>query len=992
MPVRTDIHVLPWYSPRIVLIDAPSQSVTVQDVYDTLRAWEDSENAHTYEIPIIDAGGKEPLGGGVLVGVTATLYNARLMFAARHTVVESGTATTADAAGATLADTAADFVAANLTPGDLVFNRTDQSWATILSVNTTELFTFGLQGGSDNQWELGDSHECFRIYECKIDGGNLVALDDVGAEMEVSYGTFGTRVRNTSAASATIAQLEIDQLVERIESLRPSHRATGLQFYWDPTQGDDGNDGISDSTAVKTFAKAQTLCVAGRHDVIVALDNNPAGPTVTYENLNITVRTLSLRGPGFGDSFKILPANNALPTLSIGVRSVAVSGLRVDGDAGGSASANILASGADLLLLEDIITEHGANDGVLVTNCRLAQLQNVIPESNARHGIYLSDDTYEARLYNCKSHGNGGDGIRLDGTNVDECTITGAETTIYDNDQGIYLGAGAVGTLLSTTITVTNNANGDVVDLGTDTNYSGAEHILAFGGIIHIDPDGESGTAYPRGTQGRPVNNLADALLIADKWSIEEIHFKGTIVVTTDVSGFRFQGASTIKQDILFLHPASTTDALRAELCTVTSTLSGTNHNLIRCIVANITGVDGIIDDCGLFGTIAPSATGEILCKQSNAADNPVIIDLSSGGAIRAEISGDVRVVNQTGAQACTFSMNFGTLDVQSSCTGGTIDVAGVALVNDDSAGTVVTNNAINPQTIRDAVWDESLSARTTFGTMGGAINNLVKGLYRGAVHVDLTSAFSGTDIPVGTPQQPVNNLADARTIADNLGFRKYVLYSALPLAGVDHTLWGFEGVNLASAVILSGEDVGQSIFQGCFVSGAVGAGNVLLAQCSVGALTGFQGTIASSALTPGGLSIVGQTSVTDCTSGVPGNDSPTITFADPAAGLNLRGYSGGIKFYGMAAGNIGTAEFVAGRCRFDTSCVGGEMNVRGIVSIPTDLTTIGTTVRLQAQIDESSIAASVWDALEASHSVNGSLGLAVARTRKVAGSLQSLL
>jgi hypothetical protein len=69
-------------SPRIITILAPTTEVTVQELVNALRDAEDDplnmEHDH-----LISAAGKEPLGGGVSVGITVTLLNAKVAFEAR---------------------------------------------------------------------------------------------------------------------------------------------------------------------------------------------------------------------------------------------------------------------------------------------------------------------------------------------------------------------------------------------------------------------------------------------------------------------------------------------------------------------------------------------------------------------------------------------------------------------------------------------------------------------------------------------------------------------------------------------------------------------------------------------------------------------------------------------------------------------------------------------------------------------------------------------
>lgn len=83
MAIRTDIISIDWStSPREVLIAISETEVNVQDLYDTCKHYEALPSG-VDELFLCDAGGKEPLGGGVLVGITVSLFNTVYVFADR---------------------------------------------------------------------------------------------------------------------------------------------------------------------------------------------------------------------------------------------------------------------------------------------------------------------------------------------------------------------------------------------------------------------------------------------------------------------------------------------------------------------------------------------------------------------------------------------------------------------------------------------------------------------------------------------------------------------------------------------------------------------------------------------------------------------------------------------------------------------------------------------------------------------------------------------
>jgi len=231
MAARTDITVDFELSPRIVTVAAPSVSVSLQDLHDTLVEIEDSIEGLQHPRLILSAG-KETLGGGVTVGITSTLQNAQIAFEARSTPNSSGNATSI---GTTvLTDTAATFITDGIARGALIINHTDSSVSTVLSVESeTSLTHAALQAGIANDWSIGDDYDITNEIQCTIDGGNLVAVDNNGADLNPVFPTVGTQIVKTASSSGTISNIDSisDNLQRFIESGRDSHQGYGNTYY-----------------------------------------------------------------------------------------------------------------------------------------------------------------------------------------------------------------------------------------------------------------------------------------------------------------------------------------------------------------------------------------------------------------------------------------------------------------------------------------------------------------------------------------------------------------------------------------------------------------------------------------------------------------------------------------------------------------------------------------------------------------------------------------
>lgn len=211
MTFRSDVHVHWAKSPRIVHLLAPATSITVQDIVDTLRQLE-AELGAIDDDSIIEATGKDDIGGGRFVGVTATLKNAKLFFGDRNIVLRTAAVTSTNTKQ--IIDTAADFIALGVQVGDMVANLNTLIGATVLGVvNSTTLEVHGIAGG----FTLGDAYRVWQVVNCEVTGGNLVALDVNGDPMKAVIGGTFTHALVSFATEAALLEGASDAVWETAE-------------------------------------------------------------------------------------------------------------------------------------------------------------------------------------------------------------------------------------------------------------------------------------------------------------------------------------------------------------------------------------------------------------------------------------------------------------------------------------------------------------------------------------------------------------------------------------------------------------------------------------------------------------------------------------------------------------------------------------------------------------------------------------------------------
>ena len=270
MAFRSDVIVDWSVSPRIVTVQAPSTEITIQDLLDTLRELE-QEMANIIFNSIISAAGKEALGGGVTVGITATLLDAQVAFEARLTPDVDSTVTTAGTT--THTDSAADFVTAGVQRGSVVINFSDGSISDVLNViDANNLTVVGLVGGAENDFDVGEDYAVFNVDQCNISGGNLVAVDDLDADISSVLPTFGTQVIRTASSSATLQELEAVQFSSYNGGVTVDVTSsnTGMTFPTGTLQAPVNN--FTDALAIADERGFDTFFIIGNATVDTGLD------------------------------------------------------------------------------------------------------------------------------------------------------------------------------------------------------------------------------------------------------------------------------------------------------------------------------------------------------------------------------------------------------------------------------------------------------------------------------------------------------------------------------------------------------------------------------------------------------------------------------------------------------------------------------------------------------------------------------------------------
>lgn len=249
-------------SPRLTRVKAPRTTFTAQDVVDTLRLEEESFAGQSNE-RLVDAAGKQDLGGGASVGITYALRNNQIQFEDRDTPAETGTITT-DSAGLiggriAVVDNTALFETNLVTRGSFIVNWTDQTIVSVQEViSETELRVRPPTSGITNDYTIGDAYSVFNVERVDLTGGNATAVDDLAASIDPivpSVGTYALVTLSTSASiveglSAAAIQAKVDDIhgqMRRAIYINTGNLVNGNGYQQTPYN--NWTDGIDDAEA-----------------------------------------------------------------------------------------------------------------------------------------------------------------------------------------------------------------------------------------------------------------------------------------------------------------------------------------------------------------------------------------------------------------------------------------------------------------------------------------------------------------------------------------------------------------------------------------------------------------------------------------------------------------------------------------------------------------------------------------------------------------------
>jgi len=235
---------------------------------------------------------------------------------------------------------------------------------------------------------------------------------------------------------------------------------------------------------------------------------------------------------------------------------------------------------------------------------------------------------------------------------------------------------------------------------------------------------------------------------------------------------------------------------------------------------------------------------------------------------------------------------------------------------------------------------------------------------YNGGVTVDLNSSYTGTDHPVGTPREPVNNFEDALLIIERVGLPKkfFVVGDAVINNANDFTNYVFVGDSESKTtftIMADATTIGCEFYD-ALVTGVLDGMNEIV-NCIVKDLTYFNGKIYGCGLL-GDIVLDGGADgvIGDCYT-VDQDNPPAIDMGGSGQDLAMPNYSGllTIKNFTGPTNDVGIG-LAAGAIILDPTITAGNIIIGGSGLCEENYTSI-TSINLAGLNSPAGTANAVW-------------------------------
>lgn len=763
---------------------------------------------------------------------------------------------------------------------------------------------------------------------CNLIGGNLVSVDTDGiTPIDSVYPTAYVTVAKTSSASATLQEQDALQ-----------YASYGGGVTVDVAAGAPGTE-YPLGTAEHPVSNIQDA-------VVIAATK---GFTTLMINGNITLSTgdviddYTIKGQGAGRS--TITIDPAASILNVEILHATVTGT-LDGDT---------------IIRDCIIGPLDYVNGFIYTSGIVASV--ITLGGGAQASIIDCYSNVAGSATPSIDMGGSGQSLILRGYSggIEFTNKTGVDPISVDMESGHAKVASSctAGVINIRGVCKITDASGIGCIVDTTGKVTTGDDTIALAGRVFLDSTSSySGTAFPHGTHGYPVNNLADAVAIANNSGVTSIFLGSDYTTdgTENIAGFNIEGKAAHITTFVVTAGTTTTDSTFSFM-TVSGDLDG-NNEISDSHVGNITGFSGEMRVCALKGTVTLGGGGDSRfadCSVHSTLINPIVNCNGPGQNVMfINYTGRLIIQNLQGTDEVGIGLDAGEITLDASNTGGTITVSGIGTLTDNSAGATVIDALVNAGTggggsTPQEIWEYSTRTLTEGGGAGLTPEQsalLDRTAYIGAKVYINTELLAVGD---GSQATPFNDFNTGKDYAEANGILNLVF---LGTTTVTSNMKGFvvEGLGVAT-INFNGQDCDKSKFFQCTLTGNY-LGTIIAQDCIITGgldLDGFfeKCMMLGTTTCRDGSNVL----VANCFSGIPGILHPVISMNGTGSSLlSVRNYSGGLELADCnGVTDEVTIEMSQGNLTLANTCTDGTVVVRGLAKF-IDNSGVGCTV-----VDETS-------------------------------------
>ena len=595
-------------------------------------------------------------------------------------------------------------------------------------------------------------------------------------------------------------------------------------------------------------------------------------------------------------------------------------------------------------------------------------IRNAIKEIEASEEGIVWDDTHQHN------------------TTVDLFGVTYARTIEYLNPASITF---TPDTQWSVRLEGSNNNMGDI-EAGIlnqnqvqviPTNSAGLIDLeiltsSAFQGQCVVSPTrGQTGTTKPIGTFERPSDNMVDALSIAVREGLPKFLMTEDITLNEDFSlGYSFLCSSP--NNVVTIQSGANVTGCNFTNLTLNGELDGLN--LVRdCSLQAVTALSGFVEKTAFQSTV--STAGDVFiaeCYSQVAGTGYPVFTTGVDNLIFRDYHGSLGISGMTGG-IHTVEMYGGKLNLDATCTGGTIYLRGNYTEAPINLGTTLIVDQTENEAISTAVW-----GRVVNGTVSGSFGEILRTLsFQGHIHIDTTAGSAGTAYPLGTHTHPVNSIADAVTIGLAEGIDVIQVDEDVTIGATDN-VDGFQIIGAHATksefTLVAGCSTNLTQFTNCQLTGTAD-GQIVVRDSFVNELGGFGGVLfncaLSGAITPANLAGHQHTLILSCyANAAEVTEAAIIDYVNSPDDVVISDWFGPIKFVNKTTAVNTAIAFSTANVTIEATCTAGTFYVGGTGGVFTD-NSAGSSVFPIGVFNNDTASDAVWDELIAGHSIADTFG-----------------